>query len=174
MRLEHHLVGGYVRYISPHIIIIIIRYLDISRYLDTWHSLSPDIDLGVGDQIRWTRPQCCLSSQPTPPCLPDHLLPLLLGMDPSYIYLGSIYADDPVGAPGAIEEERHGDGLLAGRQPVLLGDRVNLEDMSPGCEDRLFPSNEIEYTTNTVQSKNISTCLMLNLAFCIDLNSNKI
>ena len=25
MRLEHHLVGGYVRYISPYIIIIIIR-----------------------------------------------------------------------------------------------------------------------------------------------------
>ena len=24
MRLEHHLVGGYVRYISPHIIIIIL------------------------------------------------------------------------------------------------------------------------------------------------------
>ena len=24
MRLEHHLVGGYVRYISPHILIIII------------------------------------------------------------------------------------------------------------------------------------------------------
>ena len=24
MRIEHHLVGGYVRYISPHIIIIII------------------------------------------------------------------------------------------------------------------------------------------------------
>ena len=23
MRLEHHLVGGYVRYISPHVIIII-------------------------------------------------------------------------------------------------------------------------------------------------------
>ena len=27
MRLEHHLVGGYVRYISPYIIIIIITYL---------------------------------------------------------------------------------------------------------------------------------------------------
>ena len=27
MRLEHHLVGGYVRYISPHIIIIIITPL---------------------------------------------------------------------------------------------------------------------------------------------------
>ena len=26
MRLEHHLVGGYVRYISPHIIIIIISH----------------------------------------------------------------------------------------------------------------------------------------------------
>ena len=28
MRLEHHLVGGYVRYISPHIIIIIIILLN--------------------------------------------------------------------------------------------------------------------------------------------------
>ena len=27
MRLEHHLVGGYVRYISPHIIIIIMMDL---------------------------------------------------------------------------------------------------------------------------------------------------
>ena len=27
MRLEHHLVGGYVRYISPYIIIIIIPYI---------------------------------------------------------------------------------------------------------------------------------------------------
>ena len=27
MRLEHHLVGGYVRYISPHIIIIIIIWI---------------------------------------------------------------------------------------------------------------------------------------------------
>ena len=29
MRLEHHLVAGYVRYISPYIIIIIIKYLII-------------------------------------------------------------------------------------------------------------------------------------------------
>ena len=28
MRLEHHLVGGYVRYISPYIIIIIIINID--------------------------------------------------------------------------------------------------------------------------------------------------
>ena len=30
MHLEHHLVGGYVRYISPHIIIIIIIILFLS------------------------------------------------------------------------------------------------------------------------------------------------
>ena len=40
MRLEHHLVGGYVRYISPHIIIIIstvyvISYTHIeSKFID--------------------------------------------------------------------------------------------------------------------------------------------
>ena len=33
MRLEHHLVGGYVRYISPHIIIIIIIINGIVRIL---------------------------------------------------------------------------------------------------------------------------------------------
>ena len=32
MRLEHHLVGGYVRYISPHIIIIII--IGLNRQFD--------------------------------------------------------------------------------------------------------------------------------------------
>ena len=34
MRLEHHLVGGYVRYISPHIIIIIIN---CSTYMELGH-----------------------------------------------------------------------------------------------------------------------------------------
>ena len=32
MRLEHHLVGGYVRYISPHIIIIIILTLNYKAF----------------------------------------------------------------------------------------------------------------------------------------------
>ena len=38
MRLEHHLVGGYVRYISPHIIIIIIirLYTVTERYRLTY------------------------------------------------------------------------------------------------------------------------------------------
>ena len=29
MRLEHHLVGGYVRYISPHIILLLLYYYNI-------------------------------------------------------------------------------------------------------------------------------------------------
>ena len=29
MRLEHHLVGGYVRYISPHIIIILLHIISV-------------------------------------------------------------------------------------------------------------------------------------------------
>ena len=37
MRLEHHLVGGYVRYISPHIIIIIII---IRKYGILWKSVT--------------------------------------------------------------------------------------------------------------------------------------
>ena len=43
MRLEHHLVGGYVRYISPHIIIIIIIAL-VADYA----------------QICWKTKQCAL------------------------------------------------------------------------------------------------------------------
>ena len=33
MRLEHHLVGGYVRYISPHIIIIIINFITRQQFV---------------------------------------------------------------------------------------------------------------------------------------------
>ena len=36
MPLEHHLVGGYVRYISPYIIIIIINIKLISRTIQYW------------------------------------------------------------------------------------------------------------------------------------------
>ena len=37
MRLEHHLVGGYVRYISPYIIIIIAFYeLRQKYYTNLW------------------------------------------------------------------------------------------------------------------------------------------
>ena len=39
MCLEHHLVGGYVRYISPHIIIIIILLFIMDAFID----ILPDI-----------------------------------------------------------------------------------------------------------------------------------
>ena len=35
MRLEHHLVGGYVRYISPYIIIIIIITFPLMYIIDS-------------------------------------------------------------------------------------------------------------------------------------------
>ena len=40
MRLEHHLVGGYVSYISPHIIIIIINVLSLQLLV---HNVSPSL-----------------------------------------------------------------------------------------------------------------------------------
>ena len=45
MRLEHHLVGGYVRYISPHIIIIII--IIIIKLTPIW----PLLPVQTGKQI---------------------------------------------------------------------------------------------------------------------------
>ena len=41
MRLEHHLVGGYVRYISPHIIIIIMYVFFLSAVI-TGHRRADD------------------------------------------------------------------------------------------------------------------------------------
>ena len=43
MRLEHHLVGGYVRYISPHIIIIIIKGWAIHLHKDLEDDSVPTI-----------------------------------------------------------------------------------------------------------------------------------
>ena len=45
MRLEHHLVGGYVRYISPHIIIINTPINDIGQ-IPLTGSLQPPFRLG--------------------------------------------------------------------------------------------------------------------------------
>ena len=45
MHLEHHLVGGYVRYISPHIIIIITIIIHhLGPYpIAAWHKTSSEI-----------------------------------------------------------------------------------------------------------------------------------
>ena len=55
------------------------------------------------------------------------------------MYLGSIYADDPVSVACAVKEEGNGDGLFARRKPVLLGVGIYLEDMCPCRKDGLLP-----------------------------------
>ena len=38
--------------------------------------------------------------------------------------------------------KRHGDSLLWARKPAFLRSRVDLEDVSPGRENRLFPAEK--------------------------------
>lgn len=47
--------------------------------------------------------------------------------------------DDAVHTPVGIVEKRDSDSMLAGREPVPLCGRVNLEDMRSGTEDGLLP-----------------------------------
>ena len=59
MRLEHHLVGGYVRYISPHIIIIIIIIIMYDLKIQnwslilTWHAWLPIWELPATPAHCW-------------------------------------------------------------------------------------------------------------------------
>lgn len=59
-------------------------------------------------------------------------------------HLGAAHADDAVDVAAVIVEEGHGDGVFAGRQPVALGGRVDLEDVSSGTEDGLLPSKHTQ------------------------------
>lgn len=54
-------------------------------------------------------------------------------------HLGPAHANDAVDVTVGIIKEGHGDGMFAGGDPVPLGGGVNLENMSPGTEDRLLP-----------------------------------
>lgn len=54
-------------------------------------------------------------------------------------HLCAAHADDAVDAAAGIVEEGHGDGVLAGRQPVAFGGRVDLKDMGFGTVDGLLP-----------------------------------
>lgn len=60
------------------------------------------------------------------------------------------HADDAVDAAAGVVEEGHGDGVLAGRQPVAFGGRVDLEDMSSGAEDGLLPSKHRKQQNTSV------------------------
>lgn len=63
-------------------------------------------------------------------------------------HLGPAHADDAVHIAVGVVEEGHGDGVLAGGDPVALGRRVDLEHVSPGAEDRLLPANTRKRYTN--------------------------
>lgn len=60
----------------------------------------------------------------------------------THTYLGSIHADDAVAVARAVVKIGDGDGLFAGRDPVLLGGGVDLEDVGPGGVDRLLPGEK--------------------------------
>lgn len=59
-----------------------------------------------------------------------------------YTYLGSIHTDYAVAVTCAVIKIGDGDSLLAGRNPVLLGGWVDLEDVGPGGVDRLLPGEQ--------------------------------
>lgn len=64
----------------------------------------------------------------------------------THTHLGCIDADDAVAVTCAVVKIGDGDSLLAGRDPVLLGGWVDLEDMGPGGVDRLLPEEERKHT----------------------------
>lgn len=57
-------------------------------------------------------------------------------------YLGSVHTDDAVAVSCAVIEVGDRHGLFAGRDPVLLGGGVDLEDVGSGGVDRLFPEEK--------------------------------
>lgn len=57
-------------------------------------------------------------------------------------HLGAPHADDPVDVASGIVEIGDGQGVFAGRDPVPLGGRVDLEHVGPGAEDGLFPEGQ--------------------------------
>lgn len=66
---------------------------------------------------------------------------LLPGVSHTHTHLGCIQADDSIYIPGAVEEVGDCDSVFAGGNPVLLGVRVDLEDVGPGAEDGLFTAH---------------------------------
>lgn len=57
-------------------------------------------------------------------------------------YLGAPHADDPVHVACGIVEIGDSQSVLAGRDPVPFGGRVDLENMGPRAEDWLLPTRE--------------------------------
>lgn len=58
-------------------------------------------------------------------------------------HLGAAHADDAVDVACGIVEVGDGQGVLAGRDPVPFGGRVDLEHVGPGAEDGLLPARDV-------------------------------
>lgn len=58
-------------------------------------------------------------------------------------HLSPAHTDDAVHIPIGIVKKGDGNGMLAGRDPVALGGRINLEHMSSRAEDWLLPEKEM-------------------------------
>lgn len=66
----------------------------------------------------------------------------------STAHLGTIQADDAVDIARTVVEVGDSDSMLTGRQPVLLGVGINLEDMGPCAVDGLLPKGDEEEVVN--------------------------
>lgn len=58
-------------------------------------------------------------------------------------HLGASHTDDAVGMPIGIVEERDGDRMLAGWDPVALSSWINLKHVGSGTENGLLSMREI-------------------------------
>lgn len=70
-------------------------------------------------------------------------------------YLSPTHADDAVYITIGVVKKGDGNSVLAGRDPVAFGGRINLEHMSSGAEDRLLSERDV--LTTDQNEKQIQT-----------------
>lgn len=83
-----------------------------------------------------------------------------------YTHLGSVQADDSIYIPGTVIEVGHGDSMFTGGDPVLLGRRVDLEDVGPRAEDGLLSVRRKTETGDMEQSVSGQTLRPLKYVEC--------
>lgn len=75
----------------------------------------------------------------------------------TFPHLRSIQANDAIHIPGTVEEVRHRYCMFTCRNPVLLGGRVDLEDVGPCAEDGLFSMGEERNGEERTKQKSVNT-----------------
>lgn len=71
-------------------------------------------------------------------------------------HLGASHTDDAVGMPISIVEERDGDCMLAGWDPVALSSWIDLEHMRSGTENGLLPTRETKHVGQNTRTRIIT------------------